>query len=150
MLNDMMPGEAHGAAKRLLEASILRICERAGQFFQSPACQDFTELVDQRVMNQPIRGKRLAACNLEFTACKIADFAASLLHDQHSCRSVPGIEIELPEAVEPSRRDVAEIKRSRSRPPDTVGPQCELVIEINIWILVPLLAGETGGNQTLA
>ena len=73
-----------------------------------------------------------------------------LFHDQHTCRSVPRIEVKFPEALEPSRGNIAEIERRRSRPSHAMRTQSELVIKINIRILVPLLAGKAGRDQTLS
>ena len=52
----------------------------------------------------------------------------------------------------PSNRPDATLHRSRAadpRPPHPVGAQRELVIEINIRVLMPLVARETGGDQAL-
>src|SRR5579862_1239419 len=98
-------------------------------------------------MYQSIGRESLAAGDVEFSAGKVSDLASGLLHDEHACRRIPGIEIEFPEAVETARRDVAQIQRRRSCASDTVAAQRELVIEINVWILVALLAREAGRDQ---
>jgi hypothetical protein len=92
-----------------LECSISRIADRTGQFFQPAAGEDFLKFVEKRVMHQAIRRQRLAACDLEFTAGKVSDLPAGLFDYQHSRGRIPGVEIKFPEAVEPSRRYIAQI-----------------------------------------
>src|ERR1700726_3570612 len=98
-------------------------------------------------MNQSIRSKGLAAVELKRRSIKTRHCAASFLHDQHSCRGVPGIQIELPEAVVAATSHVAQIQRRRPGAPHSMSMQRDLVIEINIWVLMPLVAGKARSQQ---
>ena len=85
--------------------------------------------------------------SLKGPALEIRHFAAGFFDNQHACRRVPGIEIELPEAVEASAGHTAQVERRRTRPPHAVRAQSDLMIEVNVRILVPLVAGKAGGHQ---
>ncbi len=98
-------------------------------------------------MQQAIRGHRFAAVEFKWRSIETSHFAASLFHDQHARCRVPGIEIKLPEAVEAPGSYVAQIERSRARPAHSVRVQRDLVIEVNIRILVPLVTRETRGQE---
>ena len=100
-------------------------------------------------MQQTIRGQGLTAVELEGPAFEIRHFAARLFDNQHTRGRVPGIEIELPEAVEASAGHAAQVEGRRTCTPHAVGAQRDLVIEVNIRILVPLVAGKAGGHQAL-
>src|SRR5580704_14031762 len=116
---------------------------RIRQRFQTPPREDVCELTQQRVVNQTIRAQGFAAVEFERRSIKSRDLAAGFFHDQHSRRRIPGIQIELPETVVAATGHVAQIQRRRSCSPHSVGMQRDLVIEINIWILMPLVAGKT-------
>ena len=75
-------------------------------------------------MHKSIRRYRLAADDLEGATGKIGDLPTGLFDNQHARRRIPWIEIEFPEPVKPSRCDIAQIKRGRTRPPYPVGAQC--------------------------
>ncbi len=98
-------------------------------------------------MQQAVRGQGLAAIEFKGRSIKARYLAPSLLNDQNAGRRIPGIEIELPEAVVTSRGHIAQIERRRARTAHAMGMQRDLVIEVNVRILVPLVAGKTGGQQ---
>jgi len=100
-------------------------------------------------MHAPIGGQRLTARNLEWTAREICHAPSGLFYKKDAGRSVPGIQIELPKTVKPARRHIAQIERRRASSPHAVRAECELMIKINVGILMPLMAGEAGSNQTL-
>jgi hypothetical protein len=141
------PGGAPGSP---LNYSVLRVGNRTGQLFHSPSREDLLKLPQERVMHQSIRRQRFAAGDLERATREVRDLPARLFHNQHARRRVPRIEIEFPESVKSARRHIAQIQRGRPGPPHPVGAQGELVIEINIGVLVPLMTGETGSHQALS
>ena len=69
------------------------------------------ELVQQRFVHQAIRDQRFAAVEFERSTVKTAGLASGLLDDEHARRRVPGIQVELPETVEASAGDIAQIER---------------------------------------
>src|SRR5260370_3829791 len=73
--------------------------------------------------------------------------ATGFFDDQHSGRCVPGVQIELPEAVETSARHITQIQRRRSGTPHSMGSERDLMIKVNIGILVALVTGETGAYE---
>ena len=73
--------------------------------------------------------------------------SACFLNQKHARSGVPGIQIELPEAVIASAGNIGQVERCRTCSPQAVRAQCDLVIEVNIGILVPFVAGETGAEQ---
>src|SRR5207245_9428992 len=104
-------------------------------------------LVQQGSVYQSIRCHCFATVQLKWAALKVGDSATGFFNDQHSSRRVPGIQIELPESVEAPARHITQIQRRRSGTPHTVGSQCDLMIEVNIGILVALMAGEAGTHE---
>ncbi len=98
-------------------------------------------------MHQPVRGQRLTAIDLKWSAIEVADSSASFLHNQDAGRRVPGIEIEFPETVEASAGHIAQVESRRPGAAHAVRAQRDLVIEKNIGIFVPLMTGEAGGDQ---
>src|ERR1700758_2517424 len=117
------------------------------QRLQAASFKNLLKFVHQRIVNQSVRAERLAAIELKWGAIEAADFASRLFNDQRARRRIPRIQIEFPEAIEPPAGHAAQIERRRSRAPYTVGAQRDLVIEIDVGILVPLVAGEAGGHQ---
>src|ERR1700722_20368501 len=101
--------------------------------------KNLLKLFSQNLMHQAIRCQRLATVKQEWRAIEARDRAARFFHDQHTSRRVPRIEIELPEAVKASAGHVAQIERGRSSAAYAVRSQRDLVVEVNIRILVPLV-----------
>src|SRR5579884_3680113 len=100
-------------------------------------------------MHQAVGGECLAAIEFESPAIKAADSASRLFDDQRSGGCVPRVEIKFPEAVEAPARNIAEVESCRSSAPHAMGVKRDLVIEEDVRVLVPLVAGETGGYQAL-
>src|SRR5580698_3764546 len=98
-------------------------------------------------MHQTIRRHRLTAADSKLRSVEAADLAAGLFHNEHPRSRVPGIEIEFPETVEASAGHIAQIERRRSRAPHAVSAQRDLVIEVDIWIFMPLVARKAGRQQ---
>ena len=78
------------------------------------------------VVDAAVRGEDVAAARTVRAAGQIGDAAAGLLDDQRARRDVPRVERLLPEAVEPARRDVAEIEGRRAEPPHRARDRQEL------------------------
>src|SRR5260370_17844470 len=76
------------------------------QRFQASSGKNVFKLLQQSVVNQTVRGHGFLAVEFEGGTVEARHRAARLLHDQHTRRRVPGIEIELPETIEPSRTHV--------------------------------------------
>ena len=113
----------------------------------APSGKDFLELRSRASWIRPFEARVSRLSSSKGRSIEARYFAAGLLHDQHAGRRVPGIEIELPEAVEAPGRHVAQIERRRARAAHAMGMQRDLVIKVNVRILVPLVAGKTGGQQ---
>src|SRR5207237_7708691 len=73
--------------------------------------------------------------------------AAGLAHQQHAGSGVPGIEIKFPKTVEAAAGDRRQVERGRAGSAYAVGAQRERLVEVDVGILVALLAGESGGQQ---
>src|SRR5438270_12808856 len=78
---------------------------------------------------------------------EIGHATTGFLNHQYTRCGVPGIQIEFPKSIEPAARDITQIKRRRTRPPHSVGSQCDLMIEINVRVLVPLVTGEASRDK---
>src|SRR5690242_10351693 len=81
-------------------------------------------LLDQsgeRQMQTVVRGEYVARFHHLLTAAEVGDETASLAHQQHPRRDVPGGKSELPKAVEPAAGDIGEIERGRAEPPHAAG-----------------------------
>src|SRR2546429_8099248 len=100
-------------------------------------------------MHKWVRCQSLAAVELERSAAHVGNLASRFLHDEHTRRRIPRIEVELPKSIETPASHTAQVKCSRSGAPHSMRAQSDLMIEENIRILVPLMARETGGHQAL-
>src|SRR5205085_1688708 len=125
----------------------LGVFDGAGQRFESTAMIDGVELSQERIMNQAVARQSLTAVALEGTAIKSRNPAAGLFDDQHAGSGIPGIEIELPEAVELSRRHATQVEGGGTSAPHAVRAQSDLVIEVNVGILMAFVAGKAGSHQ---
>src|SRR5580658_2246888 len=100
-------------------------------------------------MHQSVRCQSFATMQLEWPTPKVGHCPAGFLHDQYTRRSVPGVEIELPEPVEASASDAAKIQRRRARSPHSMRVQSDLMVEEDVWVQVALMAGKTRSQQAL-
>ena len=116
---------------------------------QVPSGENLLELGQAAPMDQPIRSQGLATVQMKWPAPKIGHPSSCFLHHQHSCRRVPRIQIEFPESVKASAGHRAQIQRRRSGPPHPMRTQRDLMIEIDIGIFVPFVAGKSCGQQGL-
>ncbi len=87
------------------------------QRFQASSGKNVFKLLQQSVVNQTVRGHGFLAVEFEGCTVEARHRAARLLHDQHTRRRVPGIEIELPEAIEASRSHITQIESGGAADP---------------------------------
>src|SRR5579872_1358682 len=125
------------------------IFPRIRQRLQPPPVKYFLKLRDQCLMDDTVRSKRFAAVEFKHRSIELRHLAAGFLHDKHAGRRVPGIQIELPEAVVAPACYAAQIERRRPRTPQPMRSQCKLMVKKNVWILVAFMAGKPCGKQTL-
>ena len=100
-------------------------------------------------MKERVAGRDVSAVDRVRLAIHLSDTSAGFLDDQFPRGPVPGVQIEFPKTIQPACRHIGQIQGSRARAAHSVGAQRDLVIEVNIDILMPLFAGETGGCQCL-
>src|SRR5580704_282635 len=93
-------------------------------------------------------GEDAGAARTVREAGEISDHAAGLPHDEHTCRGVPRMQTEFPEAVEATAGNGAEIESSGTVAANTVRAQSEFPVVVNVSIAVALMGGEAGGDQT--
>ena len=75
---------------------------------------------------------------------------ARLLDDERPGGHVPGLELELPEPVEPAAGDVAEVQGGRAAAADRLGPDDELAeLPDVVHRAGPDVVGETRGQERL-
>src|ERR1700693_88286 len=117
------------------------------QRLESAPLENLRELAEQGLVYGGVRGQGFLAVDLEGAAMKIGHFAARFLDNQHAGSGVPGIEVELPESVEAATGDATQIQSCRSRAPNSVGAQSNLMIKVDVRILVPLVTGKARGHQ---
>src|SRR5437868_14271399 len=98
-------------------------------------------------MHKLVRCQSLAAVELERSTAHVGNLASRVLHDQHTRRRIPRIEVEFPEPVETTAGDTAQDKCSRSGAQQSMRAQRDQMIEENMRILMPLMARETGRYQ---
>ena len=107
------------------------------------------EKVLHRRVDEAVGGEDLAAVEGELAAVEVGDAAAGFLDEEIAGGGVPGIELELPVAVEASAGDVGEIKAGRTGATNAVRAQRELLVEVHVRAGVALLAGKAGGDERL-
>ena len=103
--------------------------------------------MQQRRMNKAVGCHRFAAIELKGSPSEIAHHSAGLFYQQHAGCGIPWIQIEFPESIEPSAGNIAEIERRRTRPPYSMTTQCDLVIEEDVRIFMPFVAGKPRSQQ---
>ena len=81
-----------------------------------PPGEHIFEETDQLLVDQAIRSQNLAAFQPEVRAGKVGHAPARLFHQQNARSRVPGIEIELPEAVQAAGRQRTPDRARPSRP----------------------------------
>src|SRR5208337_121646 len=101
-------------------------------------------------MDKAIASLYFAAVNPKRRPVKAGHQTAGFLDQEHAGGGVPGIEVEFPEAVIAAAGDIDQVEGRRSRTPHTVRAQGDLVIEVDVRIQVPLVAGKASPEQRLS
>ena len=91
------------AGRKELSVRLASICPRIGQFFQPPPGEDCLKFTQKSVVNNAIGRNCFTALQLKRSALEVRHSATRLLNKQHPGCRVPGIQVELPESIEPSR-----------------------------------------------
>ena len=100
-------------------------------------------------MNEAVGRQHFAAVEAKRRSVEASHAAAGFLNQKHARCRVPRIQVEFPEAVVASAGDIGQIERGRPGASHSMRAQRDLVIEVNIRILVPLVAGETGAEDAI-
>src|SRR2546421_12121383 len=100
-------------------------------------------------MHKLVRCQSLAAVELERSTAHVGNLASRFLHDQHTRRRIPRIEVEFPEPLATPAGDTAQVKCSRSGAPHSSRAQRDLMLDDNIRILAPRMAGENESHQAI-
>src|SRR5580658_1913303 len=100
-------------------------------------------------MHQSVRCQSFATVQLEWPTLKVGHCPSGFLHDQHTRRRIPRVEVEFPESIEASTSDAAKIQCRRARSPHSMSVQSDLMVEKDVWVLVALMAGKTRSQQAL-
>src|SRR5438105_9056818 len=93
-------------------------------------------------MHELVRRQSLAAVEPERAAVHVGNLASRFLHDQHTRRRIPRIEVELPKSIETPAGNTAQIKCSRSGAPHSMRAQSDLMIEKIFGFLCRLWLGK--------
>lgn len=112
----------------------------------------FTDDSEHVVMNPPVAGHEFGLIDGMRIAAKIGNASAGFTKDEDSGRHVPRTQCELPESVEPSGRDIAQIQRGASRTPHALRfeGKAREVIEVVVRILTDIVrktGHEKGGIE---
>ena len=91
------------------------------------------------------RRDHLAAVQEVAFAREVADEAAGFLHEKASCRDVPGIEPDFPEAVVEARRDVGEIERGGAGPAQPRGVLDHRLHHLEVGVEIAAVAERKAG-----
>src|SRR6266496_6388270 len=113
------------------------------------ALKNISKKKDQLIVNQPVIGHQVGSIQAGWLPFHIRAMASRLLHHQYSGSDVPRIQMELPEAVQATRRDIGEVESSCSRPADSMGKHRQLVVKMNVEVKVPAAAWKPGCHQRM-
>src|SRR3954451_6740767 len=101
-------------------------------------------------MDAAIRGQQVSRRGTERRAVHTGHAPAGFRDNQHTGGNIPWLEMLLPETVEPSRRDVAEVERGRAETPHRAGPAEERPEQADeIAMVLVHVVGEAGDQQRL-
>ena len=99
-------------------------------------------------MNPQITGDDIAVLQVTLITLEVGGDTACLLHQQRAGSEIPGLEIELPEAVIAARSDIGQVQRCRAGPPDASGLQHESFEGGEVDVQVgKVTEGEAGAEQ---
>src|SRR5262249_22547586 len=125
-----------------------RACARPRARLSIPSAR--RERRGELVVQPAVRREALAPGRRGGPAAQVAGAPAGLLDDEQPGRDVPGVELQLPEAVEASRGDVAEVERGAAVAAHRAGAlhQRGEVVEI-VLVAAAHVVGEAGRDERL-
>src|SRR5436190_12010561 len=123
---DIMGGKNHTFRKGWPCAAALLLAARAtskcrphadADFFAPSSCHGshLAEHIQHFVMNETVAGYAFLAVDGSRLTFEVCDAAGRLPDHQISGRAIPRAEFQLPESVEATRGDVAQVQRRRTR-----------------------------------
>src|SRR5215469_1157673 len=90
------------------------------QRFEATAREDIAEIRDHLIVDAAVGRQYLAAVEAKRCAVEARHFASRFPDDQDARRGIPGVKVELPEAVVTSGSDIGQIKGGGTRSPHTM------------------------------
>src|SRR5262245_49620580 len=145
----MQAGSCHRLNLVRTNHNLLLVLSRIWQRLESSTSKHFCELVQELPMDQPICRQHVPIRNRERLSLETSNLPAGFLDNQNPRGRVPRVQVELPESVVPSASHGGEVKRRRTSPSHAVRSQRQLMIEVDVGILVALVAGEPCRDQAL-
>ena len=99
-------------------------------------------------MNFSVRRQNFFGVDVKRIPRKGTDLSSRFFDNQTSRRHVPGVELHLPEAVEPSGGDITKVQGRGTRPPDTLRAHAEPGKMIDVVLLTDAyVISETGDQE---
>ncbi len=77
----------------------------------------------------------------------VRTFAARFGDQQNAGGHVPGIQAKFPKGIQPPAGYIGQIQRRGSGAPHAMRDHGELIVEMHVDVLMPLAAGESGGDE---
>src|SRR5690348_5145177 len=99
------------------------------------------------LVNAPIRRQDDGAAKLIRFSLEIADFAAGFFDEQHTCRNVPLVEVELPETIEAPRSNASQIEGRRAVSPHAVRALRKFAVILKIRAELAVAHRKAGAEQ---
>src|SRR5690606_15301672 len=143
------PGLGVTRRRDLLESKTLRKQEVCRRRLPSDARQHRLELqqVEQGAVYVAVAGHQHAVAEAVGPAVVARDRTAGLAHDQHPRGGVPGVQAQLPEAVQPAGGDVAEVERRGPGAAHAVHLRQDAREHLEVELDAVLDVGEAGAEQ---
>src|SRR5689334_14940103 len=107
------------------------------------AAENLAEQIHDLLVNQSVIGQQVRTAQAYRTAFHIRTLAAGFSDQQDSRRHVPRVQAKFPKAIQAPARDVRQIESCRTGPSDAVRHHRELVVEVDVDVLMPFLAGKS-------
>jgi acetyl-CoA carboxylase, biotin carboxylase subunit len=109
------------------------------------------EDVEHGGVDQAVGGRDAGRRELEIPPLDVRDAPAGLRHEQRTGGDIPGVELELPEPVEPAAGDIGQVQGRRPAAPDGLGPDDEPAPMIQVVDRArPDVVGEARGQKAPA
>src|SRR5579875_1644379 len=115
---------------------------RRGDGRDAAAGEHVAEERSHLLVDEAVGGEDLARVERELRAVEVADAAAGFFDEQVAGGGVPGVQVELPEGFKAAGGDVGEVDSRRAGAADAVRAQRELLVEMDVRVLVALVAGK--------